>query len=116
MVAHQADLERLWVMDLQQFLDATGPFDLATLVRHPHVPPATERLEEHQEITRPLTLVFAVLPPHLTWLHLLRWPHFAHQLLARFVHANLREARIIGKFVGLQNVFQAYTNAPLALG
>src|SRR6266700_3399506 len=51
-VAHQSDLDRLGIMDLQQFLDAAGPLDLATLVRHPHMTPTTQRLEEQEEIAR----------------------------------------------------------------
>ena len=54
-VAHQADLDRLGIVDIQQFLDATGPFDLAPLVRHPDMPPATQRLEEHEQVARPLS-------------------------------------------------------------
>src|SRR5205814_6910420 len=73
-VAHQPYLDRFGIMHVEQFLDTAGPFDLAPLVRHPDVPPTTQRLEEHEQIACPLTLVFAVYPTHLLRLNLLRLP------------------------------------------
>jgi hypothetical protein len=115
-VAHQPDLERLGVIRVQQLFDAPSPFHLATLRGHPHMPPTTQRLKEHEEIARPFTLVFAVYPPDLPGSGFDRLPNLAYQLFAGFVHADLGITWIIGQFVDLQHIFHAPHELGIGVG
>src|SRR5215207_8387322 len=106
-VQNQHDLLGLWVVDVYQLLYAMCPVELGPPLGDTDVTPAGQGLTNDEEVGRPLTLVLVVVTGGVPRADGEGLPHFAHELLALLVEANLRETLVVGAGVDLKDVLHA---------
>src|SRR5919109_2167083 len=66
-ITHQTCPHRFWVADLKQVSDLMGPVHSGPMLCYMHVPRATQRLREQENVRRPSPLILVVDFRRLPW-------------------------------------------------
>jgi len=103
-VHHQHDALRAGIVDIDQLADHMREVDGGALVRHRHMPPPPQRFGEHEQVGDAVAHVLVVLPCRQPRCWGQRRADLADELLARFIEADLREARVVGPLVDGEDI------------
>src|SRR5215213_2899298 len=115
-VHHQHDLLRLRVPFVHQQANGFREIDGRAPLRDAHVPLPGQRLAHHEQVRRPLPLVFVVGPRRPAWGGRHRHARLGDQLLAGLVQADLRSLGVAGPLVDLQHVLHLAHEVRALLG
>jgi hypothetical protein len=106
-IHHQANKFSFRIMNIDQFLHQHSPILPSAMIGHFHMPPTSQGFKQYKEIGYSLPFVFIIDPLRPTRLCRNGLLHFANQLFAGLIHANLRVFWIIRQLVNVQNIFHA---------
>lgn len=104
-VHHQHNFLSFRIMHINQLANHMGKIDLRPPPSYLDMSPAVQRLEQHEQVGRSITLIFiidALRPPRL---HGNRCANFLHQLFALLVQAYHGALGVIRPLVHFQHVF-----------
>src|SRR5574341_1111898 len=90
------------IADIDQPTQLMSEILSGTMLGDFDMPPVGQRLEEQEQVARPVALIFIVHAPHLTGLG--RKLGVLNQLLAAFIQAYLRALGVVGLVIHIQNV------------
>ena len=115
-VHHETHLDRGGVAFVEHGLDKLGPVLAGAALGHLDVAATGQRLNLDKERGHPVAHIFVVEDLAVTGGDRNRRPYLTDELLARFVHANHREARVVRQAINLQYILHRGDERRVAVG
>lgn len=103
-IHNKPDFDCIRVVDLKQFPHLLRPLSTRSSFCYTDASPASQRLDKKKNIRYAASNIFVVVAQRAPWLARDWSSDFAHQLLARFIHAHLRIQRVIWKLIDTKNI------------
>src|ERR1700677_586291 len=99
------------IMYVHHFLDEFSPICFGTPRGDFGLSLALKRFEMNKNIAGAIAFILGIIPLYLAGVGVNWNPGFFHHLLAAFIHAYNRLARVIGLLVDIQDIFH-FTHKP----